>query len=82
MPVRARTFLRRNDHRLDQQAHERHRVIRAEVGGSQQLREMQAYDRAECEHPAKSRQDTAPPAGSESGGVVVAEHLVDSLFEH
>src|ERR1700678_2938067 len=43
---------------------------------------MQAYDRSECEQPEKDRQDTAPPTGPESGGILITEHLVNTLFEH
>ena len=43
---------------------------------------MQAQHRPESEHSEEGRQDAAPPAGSETGGILIAQGLVDFLLEH
>ena len=73
---------RSHDDALDQHPHEVHGVVRPQLGRRQQLREMQAHHRAEREQTEEGREDPAPPAGAEPAGLVVAEELVDLLFEH
>ena len=72
----------RHDDGLDQHPHERHGIVGTQLGGRQELREMQAHHRPEREQPEEGRQNPAPPAGPEPGGVFVTEHFICLLFEH
>src|SRR5579859_543599 len=73
---------RGHDEELDQEAHGAQRIERAEFGGGEELRKMEAKNTAEREKSRKGGQDAAPPAGSEASGLGIAKERVNFLLEH
>ncbi len=73
---------RPEDDRLDQQPHHVHRIERPQLGRGQQLRKVQADDRAQRQNAEEGGQHAAPPAAAEMARIVVAENLVDLVLEH
>src|SRR5262249_52943084 len=59
-----------------------HGVVGPQLGRREPLRIVQGHHGPEGEDSEEGRQDSTPPARAEPRGRVVAEDLVDLLFEH